>query len=182
MGWCHFHWCHHLTLSSKINVTEFQGFLLQLYRFYVIGLLFFSDHNSSCNVSYLKHLVLSVHATSTVKSQTCWYHHVLFFFLIFLPTVHSLHCFAGCVHLWLCMCFSGTRVHGSECVGAATGVNTVWLRSVRVKWECSAVWSDHCETVPSNSDCLVGMTTTTVLETASSRRLCGFTVLAASTN
>lgn len=79
------------------------------------------------------------------------------------------------------MCLEGPGVHGSECVGAATGVNTSWLRSVGVKWECSAVWSDHCETVPSNRDCLLGITTT-VLETSLSRRARGFSVLAASIN
>lgn len=29
---------------------------------------------------------------------------------------------------------------------AATGVNAMWLRLRRVKWECSAVCLDHCET------------------------------------
>lgn len=129
---------------------------------------------------YLKHFILSVQVQQKGKrvdiimicSVVCF---------VFLNPPHSsqYQCFAACVHLQLCMCLEGAGVHGSECAGAATGVNTSWLRSVRVKWECSAVCSDHCETVPSNRDCLVGITTT-VLETSFSRTACGFFCISSS--
>lgn len=55
MKLCLLHWCHHLPLSSKINVTGFRGFSC------FSRLKYFLWH------VYLKRFVLSVHAASTTK-------------------------------------------------------------------------------------------------------------------